>query len=608
MANNMKAAFTLTLEDKLSSGLNAIKVGLDKLKTAGNGLTLGKLGHEGADLLRTIGREAVNLTSNLRGIEATAGRAAQAMRQMILPKVHAVQEWGKKTLGPQSRMGAFTAAAEGYSFYKPVEVNAAYQDILRHIAISGGLHGAPVDTEMARLDTLFKTDALKAGQHSEKIAEAYLEMKNAGLSIQTLDKAIGEHTRFATAYRLDPKDAGQLSIALLKNMKLSPEEYTAALGQAGQISKEGLFKVSGYSQYMPSISGQMSTMGMTGPAATLQALSALQIVRRNTGDDSSAATDLRTLLEHIYAPIQERAMRMQGKHVPDDLRAEVQANAGAYKSAFGVDYPAYMKKQEAMGVNPLDAYVNLMKDLMKAPDFTDKMRILGQLTHSEQQGVATTALISNYDDWMKMREEGRTKGAEVFELDFVEAMRGASASLSHFTESTEQLERRLGAGFTPVLTPINAGLDGVLASVKKLDDIVPGLTDATLAVTGGLLALVSTLAAIGFVAPAVSAGFSLLGGIAALPVVAAAAVLGGAGAIQGAQNTPWVDDYGRPLGRPSDGATPDATTSLDTTRPNQPGELHVRISSDPGTKAEVTHASPGIFFTIPNPGPATGQP
>jgi hypothetical protein len=636
MAPSMKAAFTLLLEDKLSSGMKAIGKGFEDLRKAGKELGLGKL-ESGTELLRTVGREVQNLTGNLRTIEAVADRSWAALKRMSSVTFHGAASFGRgaanlgrRALGPGGLMGAAAAAGGAYAVLKPIRAYAGYQDTLKHIGITAGEHGAANDAGMARRNAMFAADALATGQSSAKIAEAYYTMQTGGIPAERLDRAIGAHSRFATAYRQDPEAASQLSIALMKNMGLNEAQYEAALGQAGQISKQGLFKISGFSQFMPGITGQMKTMGMTGPAATLEALSALQVIRRGTGDDASAATDLRTLLEHIYAPMQERSMRMHGKMVPEELRKQIQENAGAYKSAFGVDYPRYMKEQEAKGIDPLNAYINLMKQLTAAPDFVDKMRTFGQLTHSEQQGIASQGLINNYDEWQKMQAEGRTKGAEVFELDFQEAIRGATTSLGHLDEALGQLERRLGQGFTPVLGPVNTALDGLLGTIRLTDHFLPGLNTAILAVTGSMISLGSALAAIGIVAPAISKGAGVVGTWGVAPELLLALPLAGLASVGSHYETPETraardqldtarrSQAGGPNGPTFDGFGPDGLPlqmghTMDLTPPGagggsqshwSPGQLDINLFAAPGTSAEVTRAPPNSSIRL-NPGSTT---
>ena len=188
------------------------------------------------------------------------------------------------------------------------------------------------------------------------------------------------------------------------------------------------------------------------------------------------------------------------------------------------------------------------------------------------------------------------------------------------------MERRVGEGFTPLLTPINAGLDGILAATKTLDQIVPGFNTAVLSLTGALLSGVAALATIGFVAPAVKAGAGILAGAAGaaggVPAAAFGTLLGIAkigsdhekeGApllenlnkerrsLDGGPNGPLHDGFG-PDGRPLD--DPGAADShgrniLAPAPPPPPQTLNIQLHADPGTRAGIIDATPGLRVTLP---------
>ena len=142
MTTPMTAAFTLTLQDKLSAGLTGIQKQFEQLRDKGKELNLGKL--ERADtVLRTLSREVQNLTSDLRGIEGAADRGWSAMKRMASTKFQAVKNWGQNALGPQGiggKLGIIGGAVAGYSVVQPVRAYADYQNIALHSAITQGLH------------------------------------------------------------------------------------------------------------------------------------------------------------------------------------------------------------------------------------------------------------------------------------------------------------------------------------------------------------------------------------------------------------------------------------------------------------------------------------
>ena len=529
--SGMKASVTLTLEDKLYSGLQRLQKSMTALKEEGRQLNLGKL-QDAGNMLRGLERDFRAVTSEARSLVGVADRAFAAMKRMgQVPMQHL--RAGFNAIGPQSQfgknVGIIGGVAAGYSVMKPMEAFADYQTTLKQASLINHKYGPANDIESERLDRLFRKDALETGLPSQSIAEAYKEIASGGVPTSILDEAIGAHSRFARAYGLDPKVPGQLSIALLNNAKLNPDQYETALGQVGQISKQGLFKPAAYSLYMPEITAQMATMGMKGPDAALKAIAGLQIIRGSTADDSTAATDFKQLLEHIYAPVQERAMRLHGRMVPEDLKQMALADAGAWKKGFGIDYAGYMRDSEKRGIDPLTGFLDLMTKLTKAPDFTDKMRLFGWLNHGEQAGIASQAFLNKRAEYDTMLTEGAASGKQTFGRDYNEMMRGPGATLGRLSEEGAQAERRGGEGFAPIIRGLEGGLRLALEGMNKLDEAgFKPATDAVLGFTGAILMGTAALGVAGFAAPAVQAGWGLLAGgvTAAAPFAPLAPVLG----------------------------------------------------------------------------------
>ncbi len=602
MATNMKAAFTLTLEDKLSSGLNAIKESLDRLKTVGGGLTLGKL-QAGGDVLRTIGREAMNLTSNINGIEAAAGRAALRMKQMIMPKMQAMKEWGGKTFGPQSKVGAFAAAAEGYSLYKPLESAAELSNILRHSAITAHQYGPAADSMMERQRLLYTQTAMRTAQPSHEITEAGFWMALTGMDAKLVDKLVPMSAKIATAYNAKVGDAGKTAFGLNYSMGIGSDDMERAMGMLALLGKHGHFLFADQAKEMPGVAAAAQNSHMTGMGSLEQIGAALQISMKvvDPSQPAMASTNLISFLSQIQRARDDKTF-----------------------SRYGADLPAILMDAAKHGISPMEATLAEIKKIQdreaKNHHITDPAQraqsdtaIMNHLFVQQEAGRFAAAMLHNMDEYMHLKTLAHDTSSDMITQDFQEAMRDLSSNLNLLKEGVTQVVDRLGRGFSPVLSVANFGLGKLVTGMEELDKKFPGVADAALAVTGGMLALGAALATIGFVAPAVAAGGSLVAGAAAgigllnpfTLVTALPAYLGykAWGERHEGENVdpntqvPYFDPNGIP-----------AVSSFDTAQPHQPGELHVRISSDPGTKAEVTHASPGIFFTIPNPGRVTGQP
>src|ERR1700722_1194338 len=143
MSGSMKASVTLTLEDKLFSGLQRLQKQMQKLKEEGQQLNLGKLERAG-DSLRVLQREFQAVTSEARSLVGVADRAWAAMKRMAqVPMQHL--RAGFNAVGPQSQfgknVGIIGGAVAGYSVIKPVESYADFQNVALHSAITQNMSG-----------------------------------------------------------------------------------------------------------------------------------------------------------------------------------------------------------------------------------------------------------------------------------------------------------------------------------------------------------------------------------------------------------------------------------------------------------------------------------
>ena len=595
----MKAAFTLTLDDKLSSGLNTIKKSFEDLRSKGNTLGLGKLEKTEA-LFRTIGREIKNLTSDLRTVEATADRGWAGLKRMASVKFQGMEKrlFGKDGFqGPGhevkhvGQIGAIGGAIAGVSLIKPAQDYATFENTLRHIAITEKLSGPAVEKEVARLTKNLKAEALATGQSSEGLSHAYTFLITTGMTPELVDKLMPSHAKAATAYNISSESMGQAVFALNDSFKIPHEEMGAALSAMAYAAKEAHFTVENFSQFLPAIGGRMQLLGMTGRGAADTAFAALETVVKNSSQPGQAATNFQDLMNYMTAPIATRSFAHQGINLPGSLIAA-----------------------EKKGINPLDAFLGLVERQIKGKSPVEAAAIVGKLIHNQEAATAALSILQHKEEFMRMREKFGKVGADTLETDFQTAYRAPEIQIRSGKEAAEQGERRVGEGFMPIVDFVVDGLKKIVTGMDDLDVKFPGVTDGILKVTGGLLAMAAALAAVGFVAPAVAAGGSLVAGTAAgvglfnpfsLITMPAAGIMLNAwkNAHAGENVDPntqvqYNDPNGAPLPFPIDTAS---------AKPD-PQELHITLSADPGTRAQVTKAPPGISFSIPNAGQTTNRP
>ncbi len=475
MSSNLRAALTLTLKDELSSGLDRIKTEFEALKKLGGGLTLGRL-EQGGSVLRQVASEAQNLTSSLMRTEGVVDRVWTKLKRV-----------GGTALGPMSRVGAFGAAAEGYSVAAPIRAYAGFENTLRHIAITEKLSGALVEKEVARLTRNLGHEALATGQNSGELSKAYQFLITTGMSPALVDQLMPSHARAATAYNISSESMGQAVFALHDSFKIGHEDMGSALSAMAYAAKEAHFTVENFSQFLPAIGGRMQLLGMTGRGAANTAFAALETVVKNSSMPSQAATNFQDLMQYMTAPIATHSF-----------------------AKMSIDLPKMLIEAEKKGVSPLDAFMGKLDALTAGKSPVQKAEIVGKLIHNQEAASAALSLLQHKEEFLRMRKLLGDVNADTLETDFQTAMRADQVQVRSFGEELEQLERRVGKGFAPILRVVNSGLDWMRAGVEWLDTKLPGVGDGVLLTAGALLSFGASVAAVGFVGPVLAKGWAMV--------------------------------------------------------------------------------------------------
>ena len=506
-AGKMTASFVLKLEDQLSGGLNKLQAALDKIFAIAKKLKFDGLEQATAKIdkvteatseattkldkattasgkfgksLAIVGTESHQAAVEIQAIGRAADSTAFKLGRMTAAA-------GAKVAGLGQRIGVIGGAVAGYSLVEPIRAYAGYENVLRHVAITEKMEGPAVESEVSRLDALLRHDAIDAGQKSGDVAKAYSDLVLSGIPVQTVDKLIGIHSRAATAYNTAPEALGQAVYALNRNLGIDERDLGGSLAAMAYASKSGKFSVEDFSHFLPQATATFSKLGMTGRGSANTAFAALETIRQNTGDSGTAATDLGDLMSYLTSPFANRAF-----------------------AHGGIDLPKLLLNAEKAGINPLDEIIAKLKQRTKGMSPIQLSETLGQLFHNQQAREAVVALLQHNGDFTALRDRLGRVDDTTLSTDFDSASRGPLVAARRFDEQLEQLHRRLGDGFMPILTAVNLGLDGMTGWLGRLDKAMPGLANRVLLVAGGMLALVAVLAAVGIVAPAVAAGFMLI--------------------------------------------------------------------------------------------------
>lgn len=622
MTAAMKAAFTLTLEDKLSSGMKTIQDQLDRLRDKGAQLTLGKL-ERADDVLRAVGRQVENLTNELQRTERAADNTWRKLKGIASTSFQNLKAGWQNTWGPQGRVGGqigvIGGIVSGVSLLKPVQSYADFQNVALHSAITKGLSGRAATDETNRLMGVFKRDALEAGQTSLAVAQAYQDLIQTGINPAQAEKLLPTHSRAATAYNITPEALGHAVFALSDSFKIDEHAMPGALAAMALASKEGRFKVEDFSMFLPSIGGNMAKLGMTGRESADRAFAALETVMKYSATPGTGFADYTSFLNDIVAPHSARMFALHNR----GMAPETKEMLNKYHIK-GVNLPALLEDARNKGIDPITAVLRTLDKITSGLPADVKGEVLGAFFGNSESRNAAMAMLDHLKEMEAQRAGLGKADAGMLNRDFTTAHNAPITMLRTGEEAGTQLERRAGEGFEPVVRKLTEGLEGVVHGIERVDTLVPHFADAVFSVTAGLLALATTLGTLGFIAPAVSAGWGLLGagasaaGGASLLIPGAAAVALKIGSdAETPENRAALDQLakerrslaGGPNGATFDGYGPDGQP-VAAAPPAEPpkGELNIIVKTDPGTSATVDGWSEGMTIRSPNPGVTVNRP
>lgn len=500
--NNLRAAFVLTLEDKLSAGFQRIRGEMDQLRQLGGKLGLGKLG-EGVNTLRAVGREVVALTRNFHSLGAVVDRTWSRMKQMAAAPIARV----KQAFSAEGKLGALGSAAQGYSVVAPIHTYADFQDIALRAAITEGLSGKAANTEANSLMTFFRRDARDTGGSSTQIADAFLDLIQTGMAPALAKALLPIHSKAATAYGIDPEALGHAVFALADTLKIGEKDMGGALAAMALAAQKGRFKIEDFSRFLPGITGNMAKLGMSGRGSADVGFAMLETVMRNSSDPSSGATNFTDFMNYLTSPMAARSFSLESKGMSPITRKLLDKY-----HITGIDMPAVLADARKKGMNPLEAVMGTLQAKVRGLPPDVMAEVLGAFFHNQQARDAAVALLLHSGEYSGLKQQLGGVKAGKLDTDFNTRMGGAAVQTKQFSEALSELGQTLGRGFLPILLLTNHGLSHLLDALDWLDAKFPGVESAVLLVVGGMLTLGAVISAVGFVLPAFIAGWDLLAG------------------------------------------------------------------------------------------------
>jgi TP901 family phage tail tape measure protein len=383
----------------------------------------------------------------------------------------------------------FVGIMEGAGMAHSIGQYAAYENILRHIAISEKLSGDKVAPEIKRLNQLFVSDAHETGQTSESIARAYSDLVQQGISARVVNVALLAHSKAATAYNISPEDLGAATGSLLGNAQIPEGQIGGALAAMAYASKEGRFKVEDFSRQLPGITGQMELLGMTGRGSADIAFASLETVMKNSSQPNQGAANFFDALHYITSPIANRSFAKQA----------------------GIDLPKLLRNAEKQGINPLYAVLGKLDQRTAGMGHIDKTEFIGKLLHNQEAGTAIVSLLEHKAGFLDLKKRLDAVGKDTLDTDFATGFAAPLIQLRKVEEDLAELNRTLGESLLPMLKAVAVALWPITTALNYMNEHFPVTTHVILGTVAGLLALAAIVTVVTAVMPAVIAVWGLLG-------------------------------------------------------------------------------------------------
>ncbi len=544
--SSFRASFVLDLKDDLSAGLRRIIASTKQLRDLARSLGFKPL--EGADaIVGRVDRGVKQLNGDLgttaRQAEAAAGaikrmsaaelgRAREQSAQMRQAGAVARQAAGAglgQVYGPggvplfsggprfvpnapgassrrgllgragnalaeaRTRFGAASeqvglagAALGGIALDSTIRKAAEFDNVLTHIAITMGTSADKMRGKVAELGVSYNKLALDTQQSSHDVAEAARFLITTGIGEQSTSKLLPIIAKAATAYATPIGDTVQGAFSFHEQMGIKEEDLRGALSAAALAAKQGHFSFADISALVPSVAAQGSTAGVTGRDGLNALLAALETSRRGAGSSGQAATNLQDFFSYINSQIGGRSFAKSG-----------------------VNLPALLKAGEKQGINPIEAVVEKVRQLTAGSTPAETAQIVGKLFHNQEARIFVQTMLKELQYYQETKAKLAKADDATIDEDFKKAQ-NLQTQLNTLQETSAQLGKRAGLGFAWVVPVGAALLGGVLGGFQWLDLHLPGVADAGLALTGGMLGLVTATGALGVAAGPVRAGFVLL--------------------------------------------------------------------------------------------------
>lgn len=370
----------------------------------------------------------------------------------------------------EARMGVLDAVGAFYTLKgalgAPINAAASFETVLEDIGQKADI---PVE-KLGALGEQIKEVARDTNQSAMTIGAAVDALAGRGAATDVALAAAAPIGKAATAYRASTDDLAAAAWSAVDNLKVPADQIELALDAMAQAGKAGAFELRDMATYFPTLGAAYQGLGQTGVDSVADLAAALQIVRKGTGDASTAATNLGNVLQKIYANPTQKGFKK-----------------------LGIDIRKEMEKAAKAGQTPIEAIAEITNKALKG----DLSR-LGEIFEDAQVQAGMRSLIQGMDEYKRIRQEAM-QASGVLSADYERRIRTAAGATARWDASLERLSISLGTALLPPLNELLDRLIPVVDAVGRWVEANPKLASGIVAAGAGLIAFKGAMSALRFV-------------------------------------------------------------------------------------------------------------
>lgn len=387
-----------------------------------------------------------------------------------------------------ARGGMLDAVAAGYSLKAalsaPVASAIEIEAALSAIGSKAGLSRE----QLAAMGIEARNAGKAANQTTADMLASVDYLVGMGMSAEDAMKAVGTIGMAATATKGEIAELSQAGYAAIANLKVPADQVGTALDAMAMAGKRGGFELRDMAQYMPQVGAAYQALGQSGTGAVADLAAAMQVMRADTGDASTAATNLQNVLQKVYAPATVKKFGDKG-----------------------VDIFKVMEAAAKRGLTPIEAIAEITNKTLDGD-----LSKIGFLFEDAQAQAGIRSMIQRMEEFREIRAEAMA-GAGTNQADFNRAMQTTEQRVKRARIAMQNMGAAIGSALLPIMLRLEEIVTPALAAFTGWADRHPQIVGAVVAVTASLVAMKVALAGIRYM------GLMGLSGVLSSASVAAAA-------------------------------------------------------------------------------------